>query len=43
VTLLFVVPSVSLAELVFPLWALVVSLHILVASFRSRPAGLRAV
>lgn len=42
-TLLFVVPSVSLAELVFPLWALVVSLHMLVASFRSRPAGLRAV
>ncbi|MEU1617095.1 hypothetical protein ABZ479_07260 [Streptomyces sp. NPDC005722] len=40
VTLLFVVPNVPLAELVFPLWALVVSLHIVVASFRSRPTGL---
>lgn len=37
--LLFAVPGVPLAELAFPLWALVVSLHIVVASFRSRPSG----
>ncbi|MFJ5218535.1 hypothetical protein ACIP98_27910 [Streptomyces sp. NPDC088354] len=33
-TLLFVVPSVAWAELIFPIWAFVVSLHILVAGFR---------
>ncbi|WP_328835409.1 hypothetical protein [Streptomyces europaeiscabiei] len=37
-TLLFVSRSIAWAELVFPVWALVVSLHILVASFRPRPA-----
>ncbi|MDX3236265.1 hypothetical protein PV392_11330 [Streptomyces sp. ME03-5709C] len=42
ITLLFVVPGVPLAELVFPLWALIVSLHVLVASFRSRPPRPRA-
>jgi hypothetical protein len=29
--------SIAWSELVFPLWALVVSLHILVASFRTGP------
>jgi hypothetical protein len=43
ITLLFVVPGVPLAELVFPLWALIVSLHVLVASFRPRPARSPAV
>ncbi|MEV1069944.1 hypothetical protein [Streptomyces sp. NPDC050263] len=33
-TLLLVTGSIAWAELVFPVWALVVSLHILVASFR---------
>ncbi|MGI5399369.1 hypothetical protein ACQEVG_07965 [Streptomyces sp. CA-135486] len=37
-TLLFVTSSVAWSELVFPLWALVLSLHILVATFRPRPA-----
>ncbi|MFD3454603.1 hypothetical protein ACFWVC_20795 [Streptomyces sp. NPDC058691] len=38
-TLLFVVPGVAWAELVFPIWALVVSLHILVAGFRREAAA----
>jgi hypothetical protein len=37
-TLLFVSGSIAWSELVFPMWALVVSLHILVASFHPRPA-----
>jgi hypothetical protein len=37
-TLLLVTGSVAWSELVFPMWALVVSLYILVASFRPRPA-----
>lgn len=37
-TLLFVSGSIAWSELVFPIWALVVSLHILVASFHPRPA-----
>jgi hypothetical protein len=36
-TLLLVTGSIAWSELVFPLWALVVSLHILVASFRTGP------
>ncbi|MDX3710386.1 hypothetical protein [Streptomyces europaeiscabiei] len=36
-TLLFVSRSIAWVELVFPVWALVVSLHILVASFRPGP------
>lgn len=38
-TLLLLSGSVDWSELVFPLWALVVSLHILVASFRARPGS----
>ncbi len=38
-TLLFVTDSIAWSELVFPLWALIVSLHILVASLRRRPAA----
>ncbi|MER5436369.1 hypothetical protein [Streptomyces sp. NPDC002588] len=41
-TLLFVSRSVAWSELVFPAWALAVSLHILVASFRPRPASAAA-
>ncbi|MEU0395522.1 hypothetical protein ABZ208_22580 [Streptomyces sp. NPDC006208] len=37
-TLLFVTDNVAWSELVFPLWALIVSVFILVASFRRRPA-----
>ncbi|TQK50093.1 hypothetical protein FBY35_0401 [Streptomyces sp. SLBN-118] len=39
-TLLFVTDSIAWSELVFPAWALIVSLHILVAGLRgrSRPA-----
>ncbi|MFF3325545.1 hypothetical protein [Streptomyces sp. NPDC002889] len=37
-TLLFVTDSVAWSELVFPLWALVISLHILVAGSRARRA-----
>ncbi|TKA00380.1 hypothetical protein [Actinacidiphila oryziradicis] len=37
-TLLLVADSIAWSELVFPLWALVVSLHLLVASFRPQPA-----
>ncbi|SES48164.1 hypothetical protein SAMN04487983_106727 [Streptomyces sp. yr375] len=36
-TLLLLTGSIAWSELVFPLWALVVSLHILVASFRPGP------
>lgn len=35
-TLLFVTDSIAWSELVFPMWALIVSLYILVASFRPR-------
>ncbi|WP_406306998.1 hypothetical protein OHA61_38235 [Streptomyces sp. NBC_00885] len=38
-TLLFVTDSIAWAELVFPAWALVVSLHILVAGLRQRSAS----
>ncbi|MFK4226798.1 hypothetical protein [Streptomyces sp. NPDC019890] len=38
-TLLFVTDSIAWSELVFPLWALVVSLHILVAGRRSASAS----
>jgi hypothetical protein len=38
-TLLFVTGSVAWSEMVFPLWALVVSVHILVAGSRPRPAS----
>ncbi|MCX4586158.1 hypothetical protein [Streptomyces sp. NBC_01481] len=38
-TLLFVTDSIAWSELVFPLWALVVSLHILVAGLRRRSAS----
>jgi hypothetical protein len=38
-TLLLVSRSIAWSELVFPAWALVVSLHILVASFRPGPAS----
>ena len=38
-TLLFVTDSIAWAELVFPAWALVVSLHILVAGLRLRSAS----
>ncbi|MEU9008565.1 hypothetical protein AB0D12_01995 [Streptomyces sp. NPDC048479] len=37
-TLLLVTSSIPWSELVFPLWALVLSLYILVSSFRPRPA-----
>ncbi|MFC4502886.1 MULTISPECIES: hypothetical protein [Streptomyces] len=37
-TLLLVSRTIGWSELVFPVWALVVSLHILVASFRPGPA-----
>jgi hypothetical protein len=37
-TLLLVTGSIAWSELVFPIWALVVSLYILVASFRTGPA-----
>jgi hypothetical protein len=37
-TLLLVTDSIAWSELVFPMWALIVSIHILVASFRPRPA-----
>jgi hypothetical protein len=36
-TLLLVTGSVAWSELVFPMWALVVSVHILVATLRPRP------
>ncbi|MGW1781889.1 hypothetical protein ACWCQQ_22495 [Streptomyces sp. NPDC002143] len=36
-TLLLLTGSIAWSELVFPVWALVVSLYILVASFRPRP------
>ncbi len=36
-TLLFVSDSVAWSELVFPVWALIVSVHILVAGLRRRP------
>ena len=35
-TLLFVTDSIAWSELVFPVWALIVSLHILVAGLRGR-------
>ncbi|MEU3920886.1 hypothetical protein [Streptomyces sp. NPDC029004] len=38
-TLLFVTDSIAWSELVFPAWALVVSLHILVAGLRRRSAS----
>ncbi|WP_405810808.1 hypothetical protein OG729_38655 [Streptomyces sp. NBC_00210] len=38
-TLLFVTDSIAWSELVFPLWALVVSLHILVAGLPPRSAS----
>jgi hypothetical protein len=37
-TLLLVTPSIAWSELVFPAWALIISVHILVASFRRRRA-----
>ncbi|MCX4824726.1 hypothetical protein OG883_33695 [Streptomyces sp. NBC_01142] len=37
-TLLFAASSVPWCELVFPLWALIISVHIIVVSFRRQPA-----
>jgi hypothetical protein len=36
-TLLFVATNVPWAELVFPAWSLIISVHLLVAGGRSRP------